>query len=344
MSILEFSNVWHGTLRAATFRIGPGLHVVLGTPKDGRLELIELAAGIVRPRRGRVTLDGASPHTNPALRGRIGALLSQEQLFPARTLGASLTRALELRRQERARDVLDGLGLGGWVTRPLASLSEREHRSAALALALATPEPALVALDDPLGGVAAPAASRLPERLAALAEHACVLVATSSVRDAVLLGGTLWLLGRSGLARAPAAAPVELAPGAPAHFVVRTTEARRLATRLCSEPAVAGIDWDDQRRAHEVHVRGDEPSEVALAIARAARAENVSVAAIQPMLPPLDVVQAASSGALQAAYEQGYRATLRRASAAAHGGGLAARPVYAGGPAPPNTGPEGGSA
>jgi ABC-type taurine transport system ATPase subunit len=328
MSLLEFSGVWHGALRDATFRLDKGLHVALGTPADGARELVALPAGTGRPRRGRVTLNGAQPHSDPALRRRVGALLAEEQLFPARTLGASLSRTLELRQQDE-RDVLGALGLDAWASRPLASLSERERRSAALALALATREPALIALYEPLGDVATLARPRVHDRLMALAKgDACVLVVTSSVRDAVALGGTLWLLDRGRLVRSAATAlPTEIAPGAPAHFVVRVAEAKRLAARLSDESAVGGVEWDERRLPHELHVRGDDPNDVALAVARAARAEDISIAAIHPVLPPLEVVRAASAGGLQAAYERGYRAMQTRAAHA-----LSARPVYGGAP------------
>lgn len=340
MSALEFFDVWHGALRAATFRLEGGLNVALGTPADGARELVDLAAGAVRPRRGRVTLDGVAPHSTPALRRRIGALLAEEQLLPARTLAESLARALELRGEDEHKDVLGSLGLGAWATRPVAPFTARERRSAALALALATPEPALLALYEPLGDVDAQARSPVRERLAAWAGRStCVLVVTSSVRDAVALGGALWLLGRGRLVRAPSTAtPAEVAPGAPAHFVVRAAEARRLATRLCGEPEVAGVEWDDQRMAHELHVHGDEPNDLALAIARAARAENVAITAIHPVLPSLEIVRAANVGALQAAYERGYQAM--RAAATQGDDVRAARPVYGGG----NQGSQGGGA
>lgn len=317
MTVLELSAVTHGALVGAGLSLGAGVHAVLGTPADGTTDLVAIAAGIVRPRRGRVLVAGHEPHRSPDIRRRIAALLARERLIPAATVQASVARALAIAGAESApAGVLEASGLGSWAARPLTSLDAAERRSVALAIALARREPLLVALHEPLG-VPGAARRQVKERIARLAERgACVLCTTASARDGGELSSSLLLLDRGRVVRR--AAPslgVDLAPGTVPDFVVQSDNPRLLTAGLSADPAVTGVEWDQQHSPRAIRVRGTDPAELALAIARAALSQSIQVSSVSPALPALEIVRGASDGLGRAAYEQAYRKAQEQARA-----------------------------
>lgn len=284
-----------------------GLHAILGAPSDGTEELIEMAVGLVRPRRGRVRVAGRDPHASPDVRRRIASLLPRERLIPAGTVGASVARALALAGQEAASadTVLAAYGLDRWAERRPDSLDAAKQRSVALALALARDKPVLVALHEPLSGVPGVARRTVLDALSRLANAgACVVCSTASVRDASDIAPSVLLLDRGRLVRrTPEPLPVELAPGTAFDFMVHSDEPRRLASVLAGVEAVSGVDWDEQR-SPAIRVRGTDPGQLGLAIARALVESSIQVRAISPILPGLNVIRGANDGLERAAYEQ----------------------------------------
>lgn len=317
MSVLELSAVSEGALGALELSLTAGLHVVLGAPADGTRELIAVSAGLIRPRRGRVRVAGREPYASPELRQRIASLLAKERLIPEATVGASVARALSIAGEKNSApaDILGAAGLGSWAARPPASLDAAEVRAVALALALARNQPLLVALHEPLCVPGVPRQLVL-DRIARLAGNgACVLCATASAQHGKALSSSLLLLDRGRLVRQAAPLPVELAPGSVPDFVVRSDDPRRLAIELAGEAAVTGVDWDQEQSPGTIRVRGTDPTELALAIARVAVFRSIHVSALCPALPTLDVVRGASAGLGQAAYEQAYHRAQAQARA-----------------------------
>jgi len=303
--LLRLQAVVAPPLAGADVALGPGCHVVLGRPADGTAELVSLCAGMLRPRHGRVLVTGKEPHDSPSARLRIGALLAEEQLPPAPTVGAALDWALGGRASARA--LLDEAGVSSFGERPARSLGAEDRRAVALLLALGLPELSLLALYEPL-------ATPLPrpwvlDRLATLAAHACVLCATSSVRDASLLAQSALLLEGGRFSRRPGSPlSVELAPGSTPELVVHASNARRLAVRLADDPEVISAHWDERQGHHQLVVQGERLDALALAVARAAAREGVSVSALTPRLPGLEAAHYATWALARAAYDSAYRA------------------------------------
>jgi ABC-type taurine transport system ATPase subunit len=306
--LLRLQAVVASPLAGADIALGQGCHVVLGRPADGTAELMSLCAGVLRARRGRVLVNGKEPHRSPGTRLRIGALLAEEDLPPAPTARAALDWALGGRASARA--LLDEAGTSSLGERPTRSLAADERRAIALLLALGLPDAALLALYEPL-------ATPLPrpwvlERLAAIAPHACVLCTTSSVRDASMLAESALLLEGGRFSRRPGLPlPIELAPGAAPELVVHASDARRLAVRLADDPAVSAARWDERQGQHQLVVQGPQLDALALAVARAAAREGVSVSALTPRLPALEAAHHATWALARAAYDSAYRAALQ---------------------------------
>jgi ABC-2 type transport system ATP-binding protein len=315
-ALLELRAVVAPPLNGAELEFGAGLHVALGSEADGAAMLAPLAAGLIAPQRGTLRVAGLDPRRSPEIRRRIGTLCSTEELFPARTIAHAVSAVLDAHEAKTdARSVLAGLGLAAWAARTPASLSGDERRSVVLALALGVPDPALLVLHEPLSRLPGIDQGALRERLTALsAREACIVCTTASARDAVELGGSLVVLDRGRFVRRlTETLPDNLAPGSPGALIVRTSAPARLAAELANESAVTGVDWDRDSRPAELRAHGSALAELALSVARAAERAQVSIQAIVPHIPELDVVRAASAGLSRAAWEQAERAAYDRA-------------------------------
>ena len=310
MTVLELRHVGAGPLAHADVALPAGHHVFLGRPSDGTTALVGVAAGVHRPRRGRVLVAGREPWTSPKARRHIGALLEHEQLPAGRTVSDGVRAALLLRGDTAdVKDVLSRLEIESWGHRRISALSPQETRAVALALALSIRDAALLALHEPLsdlGGLDRSVVLRELEWFGR--QHTCVLCTSASARDAALISDSVFLLDRGRIARRLAApGGVDLTPGTQAELAVRVSDARPLLRRLPRDPEVTAIRWDEQAAPHEILVRGPDASRVSLAVLRAARAASCRVESIATQLPSLELAHAASQGLARAAYEQAYR-------------------------------------
>ena len=131
---------------------------LLGPSGSGKSTLLRVIAGIVRPDRGTVLIDGRDVTTVPThLRG-VGMVFQDEQLFPHLDVGANVAFGLRMagvpkaERRARVDELLTLVGLDGFAGRSVERLSGGEATRVALARSLA-PEPAVLLLDEPLSGL-----------------------------------------------------------------------------------------------------------------------------------------------------------------------------------------------
>ena len=148
---------------------------VLGASGSGKTTLLRVIAGLQRPDSGRVLLDGQDFATVPPHRRGIGLVFQDHALFHHRDVQGNVAFGLRMRGDpadaisQRAREVLDLVGLAGFEHRSVATLSGGEQQRVALARALA-PEPRVLLLDEPLGSLDRRLRDRLLEDLAELFE------------------------------------------------------------------------------------------------------------------------------------------------------------------------------
>jgi len=153
---------------------------LLGPSGCGKTTALRIVAGFERPDAGTVTIDGrtvAGAGTFvPPERRRVGMVFQDYALFPhldvLANVGFGLPRA---GRAERAREVLDLVGLADVGDRYPAELSGGQQQRVALARALA-PEPALVLLVEPWNAIDPMLRGEMRAELAALLRAADVTV------------------------------------------------------------------------------------------------------------------------------------------------------------------------
>jgi tungstate transport system ATP-binding protein len=139
--------------------------VILGPNGSGKSVLMRLCHGLLSPTSGRIVWRGSRDDARP----RAQAMVFQRPVMLRRAAFANVTYGLKLagvsrmERDERARDVLDAVGLSPVANRPARVLSGGEQQKLALARAWAL-EPEVLFLDEPTANLD-PGATREVERI-----------------------------------------------------------------------------------------------------------------------------------------------------------------------------------
>lgn len=141
-------------LQDCTLDVPEGSVVALVGPNGaGKTTLLHLAAGLLLPTEGTITVFGGDPSTEIALLARVGLVAQDLPLYRGFTVADSLRlgRSLNPRWDEpRAVRRLDELGIP--LDQKVGTLSGGQRAQVALAIALAK-RPGLLLLDEPLASL-----------------------------------------------------------------------------------------------------------------------------------------------------------------------------------------------
>lgn len=166
-------------------------HCLIGRSGSGKTTLLKLAAGLLTPDEGRVRIDGV------ALEGpgsRIGFVFQQPTLLDWLSVIDNVLLPLSLKRRpgaqdrEKARTLLELVGLGDYAQRHPSQLSGGQQSRVAVARALIA-EPDLLLLDEPFAALDALTREELQDDLLALCglNATTVLFVTHDITEAVYL-------------------------------------------------------------------------------------------------------------------------------------------------------------
>jgi molybdate transport system ATP-binding protein len=146
----------------AAFASEGGVTALFGPSGAGKTSLINMIAGLLKPDRGRIELDGESLddiarriHV-PAHQRRIGYVFQDARLFPHLSVAQNLDygrrmNGLSFDSSEQAR-IVQLLDLEGLLQRRPGKLSGGEKQRVALGRALLS-RPRLLLMDEPLGSL-----------------------------------------------------------------------------------------------------------------------------------------------------------------------------------------------
>ena len=171
-TVLRIEDVWKeygaaggetaAALRGANLEVGAGEVVALyGKSGSGKSTLLNLLAGLDRPTRGRIEIEGrdlaelGEGGRTMLRRKRLGFIFQFFNLLPTLTAFENVYLSLELAgRPDRsaALESLDSLGLEGKGRRYPHELSGGEQQRVAIARALVK-RPALILADEPTGNL-----------------------------------------------------------------------------------------------------------------------------------------------------------------------------------------------
>ncbi len=131
---------------------------LLGASGSGKSTALRCIAGICRPDRGRIELDGEILFDSrrgidlPPQRRKIGYLFQQYALFPHMTVEQNIAVCLDRRRQAQAGELIALLRLEGTEKLLPRQLSGGQQQRVALARILAS-RPRAILLDEPLSAL-----------------------------------------------------------------------------------------------------------------------------------------------------------------------------------------------
>jgi len=151
-----------GEVRAVddiSFDIRPGEFLtLLGPSGSGKTTLLMMIAGFSRPTNGSIRIAGQEIVHLPPHKRNIGMVFQNYALFPHMTVGENIAYPLRLRKvgkaeiEDRVRNVLDLVQLGGYADRRISQLSGGQRQRIALARAIVF-EPRILLMDEPLSAL-----------------------------------------------------------------------------------------------------------------------------------------------------------------------------------------------
>jgi molybdate transport system ATP-binding protein len=189
------------------FRSGRGLTALFGRSGAGKTSIVNAIAGLIRPERGRIVVDGSvlldTEHGIyiPAHRRRVGYIFQEGRLFPHLTVRQNLSfgRWFAPGRDRPGAaglaDVVDLLGIAGLLDRRPGRLSGGEKQRVAIGRALLA-SPRLLLMDEPLASLDARRKDEILPHLERLRDRSGVPIVyvSHSVAEVTRLATTIVLI------------------------------------------------------------------------------------------------------------------------------------------------------
>jgi NitT/TauT family transport system ATP-binding protein len=177
---------------------GGELVCVIGRSGCGKTTLLRIAAGLEKPTKGSVSLDGA-PITGPST--AIGMVFQEDRLLAWRSvlsnveLGPEIARVEASKRRslaEKALELVDLTAFGGAFP---SELSGGMRQRVAIARALVN-EPRVILMDEPFGALDARTRSQMQQELLRIraATGTTIVVVTHSVDESLVLADRIVVL------------------------------------------------------------------------------------------------------------------------------------------------------
>lgn len=237
----------------ASFEVKKGeIFVVMGLSGSGKSTLIRMLNGLLEPTSGTVTVGSTDISGIPAKelrkvrRSKVSMVFQHFALMPHRTVLDNAAYALEVQgvpkqeREERARSVIDTVGLGGWGDKLPDELSGGMKQRVGLARALAA-ETEILLMDEAFSALDPLIRREMQEQLIEL--HAdlgkTIIFITHDLNEAMFLGDRIAVMrdGRIVQVGTPEDILTDPANDYVAQFVQDVDRARVLTAASAMEPA-----------------------------------------------------------------------------------------------------------
>jgi len=187
---------------------------ILGPSGCGKSTLLRIVAGLMKPTRGVVRLDGSAIGGPGRDRGMV---FQSYTLFPWLTVmeniqfGLGLSGVPKAEREQIAKEFVEKVGLWGFEAAYPKALSGGMKQRVAIARALAN-NPAILLLDEPFGALDAQTRALMQELLTSVWEelHKTILFVTHDVEEAIFLSDRVFIMtARPGRIKAEIDVPLE---------------------------------------------------------------------------------------------------------------------------------------
>ncbi len=189
----------HTAVDNISFTINEGETVVfLGASGCGKTTMLKMIAGLQPWDAGEITIAGRpvrGPGPDRSMVFQNFALLPWGTVLDNVAFGLTMRGVATERREAKARELIDMVGLSGFETKRPGELSGGMQQRVGIARALAV-EPQVLLMDEPFGAVDEQTRRLLQEELLGIweADRLTVVFVTHSMEEAVLLGDRVVLM------------------------------------------------------------------------------------------------------------------------------------------------------
>ena len=217
--VFEDMHRWYGPVHALdglSIDIAPGeLIALLGPSGCGKTTALRALGGLDEVDQGRILVDGRDMTNVPTNKRNMGIVFQAYSLFPNMTARDNVAYGLRLRgvdtakRNKKAEETLDLVGLGVQANRYPHQMSGGQQQRVALARALAI-EPKVLLLDEPLSALDARVRRQLREEIRRIQIMVGIttLFVTHDQEEALAMGDRVGVMSAGHLEQI--AAPAEL--------------------------------------------------------------------------------------------------------------------------------------
>jgi len=194
---------------AASFQAGEGVTALFGRSGSGKTSVVNAIAGILRPDRGRIDINGetlfdaARGIDVPAPRRRVGYVFQEGRLFPHLSVRQNLNYAGLFSRGMPASEfdrVVELLGLRDLLDRRPGNLSGGEKQRVAIGRALLS-SPRVLLLDEPLASLDAHRKNEVLQYIELIRDEVKVPIVyvSHAVEEVVRIADTVVLMSAGGV-------------------------------------------------------------------------------------------------------------------------------------------------
>ena len=286
---------WFGDVVAVSdvsFQVSPGVTALLGPNGAGKSTMLRMLAGLMPASQGELRVLGANPRTDRTVRGKIGLVSQQEELFAEQTALEFVRLAAVLNGidnpEEAARSSLAIVEMDPEEPRPIASYSKGMRQRVKVAQAIVH-SPEVLLMDEPLTGLDPRQRLHMIALIQRLgAEGVSVLVSSHVLEEVEKLGSRVLVIAQGRLAAQGDFHEIRsLMDNRPHRIRVRATDARQLAAALLVE---AGVDHVDIEDGSSLIVGTDDVDRFRRQIAPIAAGTEVSLSEVSPLDDDLESV------------------------------------------------------
>jgi len=242
--------------------IAPGITSLVGPNGSGKTTLMNLMAGLLRPTKGRVVVDG-TPSDRPEVLCRKLGYCTQYDAFPPGLTGYEFLHATlrlhglsERECRDRSARAIARVGLTDAAGRRVAGYSKGMRQRIRLAQAIAH-DPHVVVLDEPLNGLDPMARAETIAVFRQLADEGRFVVLSSHILHEVDLLSDRVILIHHGyvVAEGKIAGVRDEIEEHPVQVLVRCDRPSLVASRIFELDSAVEIKIHDDRRGLLVHTR-----------------------------------------------------------------------------------------
>jgi len=250
---LDHVSRWYGNVVAVndvSFLLGPGITGLLGPNGAGKSTVLHMAAGLLRPSVGSVSVLGVPAWRNPWVYARIGLVPERESVYPFLTGREFVELNARLQRlpgaAAAARAAIATVDLEDAADRPIGTYSKGMRQRVKVAAALVH-EPEVLLLYEPFNGMDPRQRLHMMDLLGQLAVAGRTILFSSHILEEVeRLAQSVLVIVAGRLAASGNFRDIRrLMTDRPHTFTIRSSDNRRLASALVGLDPVFGVELTD---------------------------------------------------------------------------------------------------